>query len=132
MSFTNDQNVLIALRAGYRCEICGRDVYKSFHAHSATLLHLLRSKTHKTMCEVTNPPGGLLRMRGVLLPTYSFEVFSLGRDDDGFCLCQRCHQRLHNIALFETKMLYPHHTRRYPTPAEMEKATMFFYYRQSF
>ena len=140
MPFPNDVFIGTALRASYRCEMCNADVsfllprqsLPSFHIHSVTGLHLVQSDSQKTMCVVTCPPERLERMRGLLLQKYGFIVFGLGRSDDGYCLCHACHAGIHNIALNETKLIFPGYTGRNSAPAVLEKVSLFFIQRGRF
>ena len=119
-------------RAGFRCEKCGKDVSKvektatqsPCDIHSVTGLHLVRHKKQPSACIVTSPPASMMILRGRMLPVYGFVVFSLGRDDDGFCLCQDCHNEVHTLALSITKDMLPSHTGMNSSPAVLELVSL--------
>lgn len=139
MPFESEIVIRVATRAGYKCEMCGQDLSRvfrwqtlpSFHAHSATGLHLVRAQD-ESMCRVTNAPASYKRLRGRFLPAAMFEALYQGRMDDGFCLCHSCHRGIHQIALAETKLNFPKHTGGNSTPEILEKTTLFFVKRGRF
>jgi len=133
MPFNVEVTIKAALRAGYRCEMCGEDlsgvlpdqVSALFHIHSVTTLHLVRLVSDPSLCLVTDPPLRLSKLKGRTLPVDMFSVFSEGRDDDGFCLCQTCHSEIHAQALSLTKSFIPHHKGRNASPAILEEVSLF-------
>lgn len=119
----------IALRARYCCEICRKPVYAEknslAHAHSSSTLHTVAvSKTH---CVVTNTPDRYVRMMGKLLPKKAFKAYSLGKENDGYCLCHACHRLVHEIALNDTKLLIPGFTGHHSIPSVLDAVTFYFY-----
>ena len=93
------------IRAGYRCEACGRYWYEldygegvvPLHIHSAISFHVVRNK--KTgLYRATSVPPAHKKMKGRILKPNKYIIQRLGRDDDGYCLCLECHRKVHAIA----------------------------------
>jgi hypothetical protein len=140
VGYRSDVVIRIALRAGYKCEMCSREVPKVtkgqrrvlFHAHSVLTLHGVESKEFPGMFTATSPPDGHKIMKGKLLPMYGFQVFSLDRPhvdetapkDDGFFLCNNCHVGIHAIAFNETRLKIVNAAKRNPTPYDLEKISL--------
>jgi hypothetical protein len=131
----------VALRAGYRCEICNKDVYSEFthdnpkvpyHIHSATGLHL--EPVNAEYCEAVSVPEGYKILDGRYVPMKA--LFALGERrfelGDAFCLCVDCHQNLHDVATVETKNRFPEFRGRYTPPALLEGITLFLFRRKKF
>ena len=139
MPFTNDVFIRAALRADYKCEICGESVWEvrpnqesaPFNIHSATTLHLVRVVDNPDFYEVTSPPTRYLQMRGGFLPVVDYKEFKY-RGDDGYCLCHKCHRELHKIALCETKQKFPRHIASNSAPDICMKVTLFLVNRGKF
>ena len=140
MPFGNNVFIRAALRAGYRCEMCGVDLSKvmawetsaPFHIHSVTSLHLVRKSVDDPFCWVGDTPEKHKRLRGHRLPSAMFRVFDGDRLDDGFCLCHACHVRIHNEALAWTKMMIKGHVGRNSAPAILETVSLFYIQKGSF
>ena len=92
--------------------------------HSASSWHLRRHQSGKF--RVTSTPDGFAIMRGRLVRPEPFLVHHRGLDDDGFCLCQKCHIEVHDIALAITKATLPWHTGRNSSPYILENVTIAF------
>ena len=131
----------VALRAGYRCEICNKDVYSDltpenakapYHIHSATGLHL--EPVTAEYCEAVSVPDGYKRLKNRYVPMKALAAlgerrFELG---DAFCLCVDCHQNLHDMAIAETKNRFPKFRGQYTPPALLEEITLFLVKRKKF
>lgn len=128
-----------ALRARYRCEVCRRDVSEveesqttaSFEIHSLTSLHLVVVRESRNLCIVTDPPSRFEVLRGRLLPIRMFKIFQYRRLDDGFCLCHKCHRKIHQVALKETKRKVPDFTGRNAIPTVLEMVSLYYIQRGS-
>ena len=115
MSFSPAMTITIALRAKYRCEICGKDVSKvepgqissSFEAHSMYGAHLKKTKDcGPNEYVATSMPKGYKRKSGESNIVYAYLILD-DRADDGVCLCKECHDRVHLEAMRDTKFKYP-------------------------
>lgn len=120
------------MNAKYRCEACGTswsDLESSFgdspiDVHSATSLHLVLKNG---LYRVTSTPAGYEILKGRSLRPEKFLISGLpNRENDAFCLCNRCHREVHRIALALTKRRLPWHKGRNSLPHILESVTLSF------
>jgi hypothetical protein len=105
MAFSSYVSDRALVRAGDRCESCGRYWHEIDHAindspidsHSASSFHVVRNKKTGLYRATSVPPGHEI-MQGRILPPHAFIIQKMGREDDAFCLCQECHQLVHRLA----------------------------------
>lgn len=94
-------------RARYKCEACGKhwdDLDDGsggvfLFAHSSTTFHLIWIKSKK-MYKSTCVPEGHERVKGRFFKPENVLVYKYmnKREDDAFCLCKKCHVKVHEIA----------------------------------
>ncbi len=131
----NDKLVQLALiRAKYACEACGKDWYDLFKSpkdspidlHSATSLHLIRIP-ETVFFEVTSQPAGLVTMKNRPIKAESFLFYKeFGRDDDGFCLCNKCHRMVHYIAEIESRKRIKNKNLKNAIPSVLDEVTVMY------
>lgn len=133
MAFNSSVLDLALYRAKYRCEACGKSWYSlqneygktPLRGHSATSLHVVRSA--KTgLYRATSVPIGHEKMAGRILRPNTFLVQKLGRDDDAYCLCPRCHTTVHSIATRITNMKQTTGVTKNAIPHVLENVTISF------
>lgn len=91
------------LRADYRCEACGVHWLDfdpvsgdaPIDLHSSTTLHIV--KQENGLYVATSTPDGhkVLKNRVLRVDGYYFYQYMEMRPDDAFCLCNRCHLKVH-------------------------------------
>lgn len=102
------------IRARYKCEACGANWYDlpktpgdaPIDAHSANSLHLVFD-IEKQMYRATSVPKALSALKNRYFRPEAFRVYTLfdKRPDDAFCLCDKCHRKVHAIAREWTRRL---------------------------
>lgn len=138
MGFRPNIVIRVAERAGYRCEVCKKDVSKvapgqrsaPFEAHSATGFHFTR--IGKDDCFVATSVPEDYHLKKSIFSFHAFVVLQIGRDDDGFCICLICHDEIHRKALRETKKRFPNHKGNTSAPAILEEITLGLVYPEMF
>lgn len=133
MAFEDNKLIKLALiRAKYACEACKKDWYDLFKSpkdspidlHSATSLHLIRVPD-TVYFEVTSHPKGMKLMKGKLLRQDAFLFYKeFGGDDDGFCLCNKCHRIVHAIAESESRKKIKNKNLKNAIPSVLDEVTV--------
>ncbi len=128
MGFSKKTAERASIRAGFKCERCGKNLAKKRATdvsigvrHSATGLHLVGGPITFL---VTDPPPGFESLKGKRLNGKLFLVGQYGYPDDAFFLCPDCHNEIHVEALAETKRQNPGYKGGNASPAVLENVTM--------
>lgn len=127
----NNPNVITRalLRVGHRCEICSADIYTfpgerpKFHIHSALTLHAIEDPRDSSRFIATSVPYAHRTLKGRSRRKADYLVWTLGRPDDAFALCQRCHREIHDFA---KNLVGPREYKNMP-PKVMDEVTMSFF-----
>ncbi len=132
MAFMSKLVEMALIRAKYACEACGADWYDLYKGlndspidvHSATSLHLVRIP-NTDYFEVTSHPAGIKLLKGRPVNQRNFLFYEeFGGDDDGFCLCNRCHKMVHVIAESESRKKIRNKDLRNAIPSVLDEVTV--------
>lgn len=112
-------------RAGDKCEACG-ECEKQLYGHSATSFHLDEDEEDRNYYRITSTPDAFDRTRNRRHPKSHYLVGALGRPDDAFVLCKKCHKKVHHFARLLSKKKFPDYKGKNSVPAILEEVTIFF------
>lgn len=136
MGFRNSMAARVAIRAGYLCEVCGKDLYNPDPnavadgvMHSGTSMHLVDGPEFYL---VTDPPETHMQLKGKKINGKLFESLLAGYEDDAYFVCRTCHRDIHIVALSRMKTENPDFKGKLVTPEILLEVTVAFVGKRRF